>query len=66
MKNEYPERTNTLPIWALQRVEAALGKLGLEPHSHIDPMVLANKAGLSKSLTRRCIHQLRQLRQLTQ
>jgi len=62
MNTTYPERTGNLPVWALQRVETALDKLGLEPHSRVDTMDLARRAGLSKSLTRRCIHQLRQLR----
>ena len=62
MNTTYAQPAKELPVWALQRVETALDKLGLEPNSRIDTMDLARKAGLSKSLTRRCVRRLRQFR----
>lgn len=51
--------SQSLPPWALQRVSTALQvqqKLGVTSVSHSD---LARRTGLSKSLARRCLNQIR-------
>jgi len=58
-----PRQGKDIPVWAVQRVETALDKLGLAPHARIDPQHLARKTGLSKSLARRCVQHLRRASQ---
>lgn len=51
----------TLPAWAIQRVAAALDAEHRDggPRTAVD---LARRTGLSKSLARRCLNQLRSQR----
>jgi hypothetical protein len=49
----------TLPHWALQRVAALLAAEGKADKKDTNSRELARRAGLSKSLTRRCINHLK-------
>lgn len=51
--------TQSLPAWAVQRVAAALETQRNAGKSSVDPADLARRTGLSKSLARRCLNQVR-------
>lgn len=52
--------SQTLPSWAVQRVATALESQRKTGKTSVNPADLARRTGLSKSLTRRCLNQLRQ------
>jgi hypothetical protein len=50
----------TVPVWAIQRVSAAVEAQKKRPGGHhINPTEVARRTGLSKSLTRHCLFLLK-------
>ncbi|WP_077488836.1 hypothetical protein [Sinomonas mesophila] len=49
----------SLPAWAVQRVAAVLASGQREGGASADAVEVARRTGLSKSLARRCLYQLR-------
>ncbi|WP_323959811.1 hypothetical protein [Arthrobacter sp. JZ12] len=49
---------HALPAWAVQRVTAVLAAEYREGRKATDAALLARRAGLSKSLTRRCLREI--------
>ena len=49
----------SLPSWAVQRVAAVLASEQRDGAGTTSPVDVARRTGLSKSLARRCLHQLR-------
>lgn len=48
----------TVPVWAVQRVNAVVTALKEGGQRNINPAEVARRAGLSKSMVRQCLYQL--------